>query len=232
MIKAVFFDWGHTFTSSGFIEAKEKVENLLKPHNLTWDDFYPYLRNLYHLRSFGKIESDEEMFNLLGKIFRKENLPFERIIKAIIDSNIIPQENIEIVKEIKKNYKVGLLTNNVQEWVEKVLKNYGLENLFDALIVSSRVGARKPEAKIYYFALKALSVNPKETVFISDELSEDLIGAKGCGIRTIWLDTEYGSEPKKDQNKWKKKEREIAKVFKPDAVIKNLRESISVIKTM
>jgi len=231
MIKAVFFDWGHTFTSSGFIEAKEKVENLLKPHNLTWDDFYPYFRNLYQLRSSGKIKSDEEMFNLLGKILRKENLPFERIIKAMIDSHIIPQENIEVVKEIKKNYKVGLLTNNVQEWVEKVLKNYGLEDLFDALIVSSKVGARKPEAQIFYFALKSLSVKPEETVFISDELSEDLIGAKGCGIRTIWLDTEYGSEPKEDQDKWKKKEREIAKVFKPDAIIKNLKEVITVIKT-
>jgi len=113
MIKTVFFDWGHTFTSSGFIEAKEKIENLLKPYDLTWDIFYTHFRNLYHLRSFGKIESDEEMFNLLGKILRKENLPFERIIKAIIDSHIIPQKNIEIVKEIKKNYKVGLLTNNV-----------------------------------------------------------------------------------------------------------------------
>ena len=105
------------------------------------------------------------------------------------------------------------------------MKNYGLEDLFDALIVSSKVGTRKPEAEIYYFALKALSVNPEETVFVSDELSEDLIGAKGCGIRTIWLDTEI-------ENEWRRKERKIAKIFQPDATIKNLKEIISIIKTL
>jgi len=225
MIKAVFFDWGHTFTKSGFIKAKEKINSLLKPYNLNWDSFCPYFRNLYMLRSSGKIKSDKEMFSFLEKVLQKENIPFEEIRKAIIDSHIIPQENIEIVKEINRNYKVGLLTNNVQEWVEKVLKNYGIEDLFDIVIVSSRVGARKPEAEIYYVALKSLSVNPEETVFISDELSEDLIGAKGCGIKTIWLDAGVEDE-------WKKRERKIAKIFKPDAVIKNLTESISVIKMM
>lgn len=225
MIKAIFFDWGHTFTSSGFVEAKEKVNDLLKPHNLTWDDFYSYFRNLYLLRSSGKIKSDREMFNWLGKILRKENLPFKEIGEAITDSQIIPHENIEIVKEIKKNYKVGLLTNNVQEWVEKVLKNYKIEDLFDAVIVSSRVGTRKPGAQIFYFALKSLSVKPEETIFVSDELSEDLIGAKGCGIKTIWLDDGL-------ENEWKQKERKIAELFKPDAIIKNLKESLSAIKIM
>jgi len=225
MIKAVFFDWGNTFTQSGFINAKEKVNSLLKSYNLNWENFYPYFRNLYQLRSSGRIKSDKEMFHWLGRILRKENIPFEKIIKAIIDSHIIPQENIEIVKEIKKNYKVGLLTNNVQEWVEKVLENYGIEDLFDTSIVSSKIGARKPEAGIYYFALKSLSVKPEEVVFVSDEVSEDLIGAKGCGMKTIWLDTGIEDE-------WNKKERKLAKIFKPDAIIKNLNDLISIIKTM
>lgn len=225
MLKVVFFDWGHTFTGSGFIDVKGKINSLLETYGLSWEVFYPYWRNLYELRSSGRIKNDSEFHNWLGKILSRRDLPLEEILDIMIDSHNIPRENIEIVKKLKKDYKVGLITNNVQEWIERVLKNYKIENLFDAIIVSSEVGARKPDAKIFYTALKAFSVKPEQTVFISDEVAEDLVAAKGCGMKTIWLDTGV-------DNEWKKQEREIAKLFKPDAVIKNLKQAIPIIKTM
>lgn len=225
MLKAVFFDWGHTFTGSGFADAKEEINILLRPYKLTWDRFYPYWRNLYELRSSGRIKNDSEFYNWLGKILSREDPPLKEILDIIINSHNIPQENIEIVKKLKKDYKVGLITNNVQEWVERVLRNYRIEDLFDAVIVSSRAEVRKPDAKIFYIALKTFSVEPEEAVFVSDELAEDLIGAKGCGMKIIWLDTGI-------ENEWKKQEREIAEFFQPDAIIKNLKEAVSIIKTM
>jgi putative hydrolase of the HAD superfamily len=225
MIKAIFFDWGHTITTNGFRDAREKISNLLKPYNLTWDDFYQHFRNLYEIRSSGHLKSDDEMFNLLGKITGKENLPSRKILEAVVDSTVIPQENIKIIEKLKEKYKVGLLTNNVREWLEPSLKRYKIENLFDAIITSSEVGAKKPDAKIYYAALKSLSVKPEETIFVSDELSEDLIAAKGCGIKTIWLDLGNDDE-------WNKKEREIARTFKPDAIVGNLREVIPLLKDL
>ena len=140
-------------------------------------------------------------------------------------SHIILDENIKIIKEIKKEYKVGLITNFVYEWIKKVFKVEGIDDLFDIVIVSSKVGARKPTAEIFYTALKSFLIKPSEAVFVSDNLCGDLIYAKGCGIKTIWLD-------KGIKNKWKKKEREIAKLFQPDATIKNLTEITSIIKKM
>ena len=223
MIKAVFFDWGNTLTIISFRDVKEKINNLLKPYNLTWGDLQLKWASLYEIRVSGYIKSDEEMSVWLEKITGKENLPLKEILKVVIDSTVFPQENIEIIKKLKEKYKVGLLTNNIREWLEPALKRYKIENLFDAIITSSEVGAKKPDAKIYYAALKSLSVKPEETVFVSDELSEDLIAAKGCGIKTIWLDTGGDDEGSK-------KEREMAKLFKPDAIIKNLQEVVSLIE--
>lgn len=222
MLKAVFLDWGHTFTSTGFVEAKEKVNKLLKRYNLNWDNFYPYWQDFYYLRSLGKIKTDRKMSILLKRLLQK-NIPFEKIQEVMIDSIVIPSENIDLVKKLKKNFKVGLLTNNVQKWVEKILKKYRIENLFDAIIVSSEVKTRKPDAKIFYFALKTLSVKPEESLFVSDELCDDLIGAKGCGIKTVWLDIEL-------KNEKKRKERKIAKLFVPDAIIHNLQELLPLIE--
>ena len=85
------------------------------------------------------------------------------------------------------------------------------------MLVSSKIGARKPDAEIFYIALKQLSIRPDEAVFVSDDFSSDLICAKGCGLKTIWVDK--GIKHKKGGE-----ERKIAQLFKPDAIIKNLKE--------
>ncbi len=222
MIKAVLFDLGHTLTRE--VNVSKKIETLLRPHNLNWERFHSCWKNLYFLRSMGKISNDREMFLLLEKILERKNIPFQKIKDVIIfESHIIPKENIKIIKEIKKEYKVGLITNFVHEWIKKVFKVEEIDDLFDIVIVSSKIGVRKPNAEIFYTALKSLLIEPSETVFVSDDFCSDLICAKGCGIKTIWLD-------KGIKNKRKEKERKIAKLFQPNVIIKNFREIISIIK--
>ena len=97
--------------------------------------------------------------------------------------------------------------------------------MFDIIIVSSKIRVRKPNAEIFYIALKQFSIRPGEAVFISDDFSSDLICAKGCEIKTIWLDNGI-------KNKRKRKEKEIARLFQPDATVKNLTEIIPIIRKM
>jgi len=218
MIEAVIFDLGHTLTKE--VNVREQIESLLKPYNLNWENFYPYWRKFYYLRSTGEILNDKEMFLLLEKVLERKNMRLQRIRDIIIfKSHIIPNENIKIIKKIKKEYKVGLITNFVYDWIKKVFKTEKINNLFDVLIVSSKIKARKPSAEAFYIVLKALSIKPDETAFVSDDLSSDLICAKGCGLKTIWIDKGL-----------KNKKREIAKIFQPDAIIKNLGEITSILK--
>lgn len=223
MIKAVFFDWGWTFVK-GFKYGEREINKILKPLGLNWRDFRFTFRKFYILRSAGKIKNDKEFESIIQRVVQKKALVKE-IIKISIDAQIIPKEHIEIVKKIKKDYKVGLLSNNVQEWVSRVLKNYKIEKLFDAVIVSSEVGARKPDALIYFEGLKRLSVKPEESVFIADEVSEDLVPATGLGMKTIWLKA-------KEKGWWRENDKKVLRIYQPNATIKNLREAISTIKTM
>jgi HAD superfamily hydrolase (TIGR01509 family) len=187
MLKAVFFDWGYTFVK-GFKYRDKELNKLLKPFGLSWKIFKEIWRKFYILRSSGKIKTDKE-FELIIQRTTQKLIPVKKIIEITIESQIIPKEHIKIVKELKKDFKVGILSNNIREWVLPVLKNYKIENLFDALIISSKVGARKPDAIIYYEALKKFSIKPEEAIFIADELSEDLVPARGLGMKTIWLKT-------------------------------------------
>lgn len=221
MIKAIFIDWGYTFVK-GFKEREEKLNKILKPLKTNWKEFSPYWRNFYILRSAGKIKSDEELEMIIQRVTKKE-IPIKKIIEITIESQIIPTEHIKIVRKLKKKYKVGILSNNVQEWVEKVIKNYKIEKLFNALIISSEIGVRKPNALIYYEALKKFSVKPKESIFVADEVAEDLVTAAGLGIKTIWLKT-------KERGWWKEDDKKVLKIYQPDATIKNFQEIIPIIK--
>ncbi|MCM8819787.1 MAG: HAD family hydrolase, partial [Candidatus Omnitrophica bacterium] len=159
MIKAIFFDLGHTLTKE--VNVRKEIEKLLKPYNLNWRNFYPYWENFYYLRSIGKISNDKKMFLLLEKVLGQKNLPLQKIRDIIIfKSHILPDENIEIIKKVKRKWKVGLITNFVYEWIEKVFKTKKINKLFDILIVSSKIGIRKPSVEVFYIALKLFSLKP------------------------------------------------------------------------
>jgi putative hydrolase of the HAD superfamily len=113
---------------------------------------------------------------------------------------------------------VGIISNNVYDWVIRVLDNYKIRDLFDAIAVSSEIGARKPDARIFVAALKTLSIKPEEAVFVSDELAEDLVGAKGLGMITVWLKNPH------IKSEWVGYEKPEEKIFEPDATISNLKE--------
>ncbi|MCX6760750.1 MAG: HAD family hydrolase [Candidatus Nealsonbacteria bacterium] len=223
MIKAILFDFGYTITS-GFKNRDKKINKILAPFGLNWRKLLPLWRNLYILRSAGKIKSDKELEFLMRRITKKE-IPVKKIIEFTIENHFIPKENVEIIKKLKKEYKIGILSNNVQGWVMPILKNYKINDLFDVVIISSKIGARKPDGVIYYEALKKLSIRADQAVFIADELSEDLVAATGLRMRTIWLKN-------KKKGWWRKNDEKVLKIYKPDAIIKSLREVASVVKNL
>ncbi|CAM9443666.1 unnamed protein product [Choristocarpus tenellus] len=61
-----------------------------------------------------------------------------------------------------------------------------LPSLCDAVLLSSRLGCRKPERRIYEEACKALGVSMTEAIFV-DDLRVNLEAAKGLGMQTVWV---------------------------------------------
>lgn len=206
MIKAVLFDYGHILMDV----KKEDKEKTIKKFGLTSKD-YEKTYEIYLIYSRGKINSDEEYVEIcshfIGKPVNKE------FLNALHEIEKIDDNNIEIIKKLRGKYKLAVVANNVEGWVLKKLKEYGIKDLFDIIIVSSSVGVRKPDPMIFQPVLNELKVGPEECIFVSDELNQDLSGAKAIGIKTVWL---------------KKKEELI--LFQPDYTIKSLNEIMEIMK--
>lgn len=222
MIKVVFFDWGRTLVSESR-EINAKIEEVLRPHELKWDEVFSVWQNFYLLRSLGRLKIDQEMFDQLRKVLNlSDNSPLEAIRDLQINSGIITPETIEIIRKIKQQYKVGIISNYVYDWLIQTLETYQIRGLFDAITVSSEVGARKPDARIFQAALKSVSAKAEEAVFVSDELAEDLVGSKGLGMISVWL---KNPQIKSEWAQWWGVADE-EEIFKPDATISRLEDLI------
>ena len=62
------------------------------------------------------------------------------------------------------------------------LRDDGLDKYFDALVLSSVCGLRKPDPRLYHMGCEQLHLQPEECASVADNLSRDFTGAKAAGI--------------------------------------------------
>ena len=98
---------------------------------------------------------------------------------------------IALLEALRPSLKIGIVSNNLLAEQQEKLRHLGLERHIDALVVSEEVGIAKPEARIFQVALERLQCRAEEAVMIGDAWQNDIIGARGVGIRAIWLNR-YG----------------------------------------
>jgi len=115
---------GSTFVSE-FKEVRKEIENLLEPHGLSWESFFPYWGNFYYLGSKGNIKSDEEMFlQEMPQIKFKLN---KNLDKRVANNFLfLKGGGIDFGKGIIKDHpKLGSLRNIKQrEKRKKLISNY------------------------------------------------------------------------------------------------------------
>jgi glucose-1-phosphatase len=105
----------------------------------------------------------------------------------------IPQERIDLIKFLRKNYRTAVLSNTNQIHVEKFdeilqqnTSEKSLFELFDLVFLSHEMGLAKPDVAIYETVLKKISISPDKVLFF-DDLAANLEGAKKTGIQTYQI---------------------------------------------
>jgi putative hydrolase of the HAD superfamily len=90
----------------------------------------------------------------------------------------------------ERGYMLAICTNNVREWAPRWQAMIPVSELFDVVVDSAFVGARKPEPEIYRVTLERLGVGAEAAVLI-DDVQENCAGARALGLDAIWFqDTE------------------------------------------
>eukprot|EP00877_Chromochloris_zofingiensis_P012316 jgi/Chrzof1/7338/Cz02g20060.t1 len=78
------------------------------------------------------------------------------------------------------------VVSNFDSRLRPILAALGVAHLFDAMAISSEVGAEKPNPVIFEAALKQLHVSSREVIHVGDDRRNDVWGARDAGI-AAWL---------------------------------------------
>lgn len=143
--------------------------------------FMEHYKANYHIhRKFerGKLTEDE----FIGLMLHPLNGSLDRETFCRYYSEIfrVNEDVASLLPELKKKYKVVLLSNTNSIHREYGYKQYSFLKHFDRLILSHEVGAVKPEPEIYRAVEAFTQAPPEEHIFIDDVL-EYVEGAKKMG---------------------------------------------------
>lgn len=88
------------------------------------------------------------------------------------------------IKELRKTYKVGMLSNVGQSGLSSEMDYKVLEEHFDDIVESAKIGFAKPEARAFEIAAERLGVRLDECVF-TDDRPNYVEGATHVGMQAL-----------------------------------------------
>jgi putative hydrolase of the HAD superfamily len=114
---------------------------------------------------------------------------YERFGRA--DAWRVFEDAIPALESLRRSgIRLGIISN-WDERLRPLLSELRLIEKFDSIIISSEVGAHKPDARIFRAAAEALQLDPREILHIGDSFAEDLHGARSAGFQALQLKREF-----------------------------------------
>ncbi len=199
-IKHIFFDLDHTLWDFE-TNSIQTFKQVLKMYNIGIDlskfmeVYSPINHNYWKLYRDNKVSKSELRYGRLKDTFDRLDYDIsDELIDVLAEEyiNYLPFNNAlfdgthEILTYLKPKYKIHIITNGFEEVQHKKMSNANLLEYFDKIITSEEVGVKKPNRKIFEYALNKANALLEESMMIGDNFEADILGARNAGMQTIF----------------------------------------------
>lgn len=109
---------------------------------------------------------------------------YPEIERVYLDTCLtLDDECAETLNMLCKNYKLGIISNDVSEWSVYLRDKFALNRYFETVIISGDVKRRKPDKQIFE-QVECLGKDYSDCVFIDDRI-KNLVPPAELGFKTI-----------------------------------------------
>ncbi len=190
MIKTIIFDFWGTLVENGTYSPVRQVRNILNLRDMLFSEYIIKLERAMMLRKFADLK---EAFENVCKEFAISPPPYKlNTLIGMWNKNWLLAkpypETIQLLGELKKNYKLVLISNTDNFSVEPVLKKFDLEKYFDLILLSYKTGILKTDKQMFEQALKNFGIKPEEVIMVGDSIESDIKPAEEFGIKAVLVD--------------------------------------------
>ena len=214
-IKAVFFDFGATLADPAVFQAdaeRAAVATALgkNPREISLPDYQDAVEAAWQSSqtelkdrwlTLSQRDSQESGVFMLGgfaeRLIRQlgtaaKNVSTEDVFKAflegVLSSDCLYSDVKNTLSQLRKKYRLGIISNNMIEYVEGPARVGSIEDFFDVVVISGREGLIKPDREIFDLSCQRMGCQPDECVMVGDYIADDIIGGAEAGLHTIWVD--------------------------------------------
>jgi glucose-1-phosphatase len=166
----IVFDLGNTVIRFDHNISAKKIAKLC---SLDLKKIYDMFFDSEITRAFEKGALSPSQFHQKASELLGVKIPYEEFVPIWNDIFWEDEEVCKIARELKKNYKLFLLSNVNRLHFEYIEKKFDIIKIFDELILSFKIGAMKPDRRIYDEVIHRVGGDKKALLYIDDR--EDLI---------------------------------------------------------
>jgi len=190
MIKAVLFDFWGTLIENGIFPSPVRQVRYLLKLDMPFKDYITKFERVFMTKKYKDLT---EAFTTTCKEFGVK--PDKKLVDELVgmwNKNTLLckpfPETIEVLEDLKKDYKLGLISNTCNFSTKQVIEKYKLAKYFDAIVLSVDEGCLKTDKELFEKVLKDLKVKPEEAIMVGDSIQTDIFGARNAGIKSILVD--------------------------------------------
>ena len=187
--KAIIFDLGAVILNINYQNTIDEFTKLGVKNAAT---FYSkkIQTDLFNQIETGMISSNEFLKALQKETNNANIKQVEQAWNAMLLD--LPQERLQLIKKLKNNHTIYLLSNTNAIHIDAFKKKLGNTKwlafckLFEKMYLSHELGLRKPDVKIFEYILKEQELKAEEVFFIDDS-PQHIDGAKKLGLHCHYL---------------------------------------------
>lgn len=196
-------------TEERFREAYVYAERYLGSHDVIKpeDTFYTTLEKKIDLQLEFLCGASAMAGRSAAKVFLLDRL-YNQTKRNVAESKAV-------LEELRRRGKVLGLVSNFYGNIAAVLKEFGLSDLFSAVVESATEGIRKPDPALLRLCMERLGGSDiaSQTIVVGDHLTKDIQPAKLLGCTAVWIKGEPWSN-----------EHDALDTVQPDYIICSLKE--------
>jgi len=201
-IQHIFFDLDHTLwdfdKNSGLTFGKifeihevdvslEKFLNVYEPINFKYWKLYREEKVTKQELRYGRLKDTFNEIDISLSDQLIDNLS-EDYIAYLSSFNYVFDSTYDVLDYLNAKYELHIITNGFEEAQEKKMKASNLRKYFNTVTNSEMVGVKKPNPKIFNFAMDLANAKPEHSVMIGDSLEADIKGAIDVGMQALYFD--------------------------------------------
>jgi len=104
----------------------------------------------------------------------------------------------KMLEALRQRFPLAIVTDAQSAYALGELHKVGLTHYFNPIVVSGDHGFRKPDPRLFEYALQGLGVPAGQTVYVGNDMFRDIYGARQVGMRTVMFDSDQGTKQYED----------------------------------